>query len=187
MDVSKFKASRARLTAWIMVPVLLLVGSTLSTDALRRRSERKLSRTRALVNIVPRLTRTHRMARELLSNFRAEEASSIRSEDELISFLQNMARTTGFTVDSLTVKRNPVMVEQDMVVLTAAMQGVGSFASIQEFLGNVVSSQHLLSCTSLKLSQRQSRVENNRFCADISFELVLCNILTDPPIGRDYE
>lgn len=177
MDVGTFKASRLRLVMWVVIPPLLILGGGGSSFALRRLSEWRLNRVRLLANVLPKLTQTQRDSESLLSGFRGADATSIQSEDELISFIHETALKTGFTVDSLKVDRLGSTAIKSLPVLKAKVTGEGTFAIIQSFLSGTVTSQYLLSGTSLQLSQRMGRDGSSVYQADVTFELVLCDSL----------
>ena len=172
MDVGKFKASRLRLMLWILVPPVLAVGAGLGTYTMRLRSEWELKRTRKLDDVLPRLVETRRQAEAVVAEFRGSDTESLRTEDELISFLQEAAQESGFPVDSIGVERRSA---QGRPLLAASVKGAGTFNSIQRFMGDVSSAQHLLSESSLKLSKNTLAAEDDSYKADLLFELVLFN------------
>jgi hypothetical protein len=176
MDIGKFKASRMRLTLWMMVPPLLVVGVGLSSYALQLQSTWKLNRTKALSDVLPKLVQTQQQAQTLLNTFQGMEGRSIKSEDALISFIQESARKVGFTVDSLKVERRDTGTAAGMPVLVANVNGSGALDSTYRFLTEVSASQQLLSESSLKISQQPNAFDLKLCKADITFELVLFNV-----------
>lgn len=175
MDIGKFKASRGRLIAWVLIPPALIVGIGLSSFALKLQSEWQLERTRVLSELLPQVKQAELEVQSLLTLFNESAAGSIKSEDELISFLQNTARDADFTVDSLQVERRSSASDKKTSVLTAKVRGSGTFVAVQSFMGDAASRQHLLSESSLQISQGGER-ENRETCrADITFELILFN------------
>lgn len=179
MDVGKFKAGRARLMLWIVLPPLIITGVGLSAYALRLQSEWEHSRTRLLSAILPELVQTQNRARNLLAGFHGSNSASIRSEDEFISFIQEVEQKSRFTVDSLKVERR--VLGDNTPVLVASVKGFGSFEAIREFLGDVVSGQHLLYESSLQVSQtsgsRNADIGDGQYKVDMTFELVLLESL----------
>ncbi|QBG46122.1 hypothetical protein EGM51_01350 [Verrucomicrobia bacterium S94] len=173
MDLGKFKAGRRRLAGWIIIPPLLIVGIGLTSFALKLQSEWQLERTRVLADLLPRVDAARKAAEELMVRFRTSESGSVKTEDELISFLQNAAQHAGFTVDNLKVERRASEINGSVPVLSASVRGTGTLLSVQHFMGDVSSRQHLLSETSVQLSQ-SGKTAGEEICrADITFELIL--------------
>jgi len=173
MDIGKFKASRGRLTAWILIPPVLIVGLGLTSYALKRQSEWQLERAQVLQELLPRAAKSQAETEALFQAFMASESGTIASEDELISFLQNAAHQADFVVDSLKVERRSSGAPQQTTVLTASVKGTGTFLAVQTFMSDVAIRQHLLSESSLQISQG-SDAETCR--ADIRFELILIDM-----------
>lgn len=173
MDIGKFKASRGRLTAWIMIPPVLIVGLGLTSFALKLQSEWKLERAQVLQELLPRAAASQAEADALFQEFLASESGAITSEDELISFLQNAAHQADFVVDSLKVERRESAANNQAAVLTASVKGTGTFLAVQTFMGDAAMRQYLLSESSLQISQggKGSGAESCR--AEIRFELIL--------------
>lgn len=172
MDVGKFKASRARLTMWIIIPPLLVSGIGLSSHALRLQSQWSLSRTEKLTDVLPKSVQAQKQGRRLLEQFHRLE--TVQSEDELISFLREAAQRTGFMIDSLKVERK-VSTKSKMPVLVASVRGSGSFEVIQKYLGDTAVRQPLLFENSLKVSGASRSVEGRGFAVDVVFELLMLN------------
>lgn len=176
MDIGKFKASQTRLIIWILVPPLVVVGVGLSSYALQLQSEWRLNRTKGLSDVLPKLVQTQARSGKLIDEF--EGAGAIQSEDELISYLQNVAQGAGFTVDSLKVARRASVPGLGMPVLTASVKGSGRYEAIEAFLGDVTANQHLLSESSLQVTRNARGAYEQDACrADITFELVLFDAL----------
>lgn len=175
MDIGKFKKSRARLTAWVVIPPVLIVGVGLSSFALKQQSEWQLERTRVLSELLPKIEKTQNEALALLTEFSNSDAGNVKSEEELISFLQNAARESEFTVDSLKVERKASSADKTVPVLVAKVRGSGSFLSVQTFIGDAVSQQQLLNETSLQISQGGYGIGEDSCRADIVFELIRFN------------
>lgn len=173
MDLGKFKASRRRLTGWVIIPPVLIVGVGLTSFALKQQSEWQLERTRVLADLLPRVDSARKAAEGLMVRFRASESESVKTEDELISFLQNAAQHAGFTVDNLKVERRSSEINAGVSVLSANVRGTGTLRSVQNFMGDVSSRQHLLSETSVQLSQSGKTAGEETCRADITFELTL--------------
>jgi hypothetical protein len=172
MEVGKFKASRGRLVAWILVPPLLIVGIGLSSFAMKLQSEADLNRTRRLAEVLPNVVMARQEAEALLDGFYNSEAGSVQSEDELISFLQGYAAKVDFRVDSLKVDRRA---KGPTPVLVATVKGNGSFSEVQQFLGDVTASQQLLSESTLQITQIIDDYGVASCRMDVTFELVLSN------------
>jgi len=177
MDIGKFKASRKRLILWIAVPPLLLTLIGLSTYALRLQAEWELNRAETFSTVLPKLAQTHQQVSEFMEALQESKAFSIQSEDDLISYIQSVEQKSDFTIDALQVERQAM--GKNMSMLIASVKGDGSFDAIEQFMGDVVSGQHLLFGSELKVSSvkenvvRGGEVRN----ADIIFRLILLDSL----------
>lgn len=174
MDIGKFKSSRGRLILWVLIPPVLIVSVGLSSQGLRTQSEWKLKRAEALVDVLPRLAQVQGEAKQVINTFRGEQSTSIKTEDELISYLQNAASKVGFTIDSLKVERRP-SAASNVPMLVADVKGVGTFIDVENYIGEVSSGQHLLYESSLRVSRSSHAVRADECQASITFDLVLFN------------
>lgn len=173
MDIGVFRASRVRLMVWIVVPPLLIVSLGLGTEALKRRSEWELNRTKEMTKILPKLIQMRERASDVLIEFKkGSEEQVIESEDQLISFLQEEAQQVGFTVDSIKVERRSSEVNPSISVLVASVKGTGSFDAIELYLGDVTTAHCLLCESAIKLSQVQE-YNAGFYRAELAFELTL--------------
>lgn len=175
MDISVFKASRSRLMIWIVGPPLVIVTLGLGSHALRLQSVWELNRTKKLVEVLPKLVQTKQHSNELLTEFRKGSGEEgIESEDQFISFLQEVAQHVGFTVDSIKVERRIATASANMQVLSAVVKGTGSFDIVDLYLDDVISAHQLLSENTIKLSQvKEYNIDFYR--AELAFELLLYN------------
>ena len=177
MDIGKFKATRLRLILWILLPPLIITGIGLSAYALRLQAEWELNRISLFSDVLPELAMTQQKAQDLLKDFQASEAYSIRSEDDLIAYIREIERKSEFTIDTLEVVRKSS--RNDMSVLTALVEGEGLFETIQTFMSDVVSRQHLLYSSQLEVAKGMGpdAEVSERLRAEITFELILLDSL----------
>ncbi|MDF7799996.1 hypothetical protein P4C99_11020 [Pontiellaceae bacterium B1224] len=173
MDLGKFKASRTRLLLWVLIPPFLISGIGLTSFALDQQSTWVLERTKALSEILPKVVAAQESVESLLQTFNASEAGRIKTEDELISFLQNAANNADFMVDSLKVERKVAAMSKNVPVLAASIRGSGTIMAVRSFLGDVTARQQLLSETSLQINQGGRSLGEESCRADITFELIL--------------
>ncbi|MDF7799998.1 hypothetical protein P4C99_11030 [Pontiellaceae bacterium B1224] len=127
----------------------------------------------SFAEVLPQLATTQRDAELLIQEFSGAEYSSLKSADDLISYLQNTANQVGFTVDSLKVERGMSAREKNVPKLTALVKGAGSFEDIENYMGEVSANQNLLSEASMQVSRSANPARPDDFRADITFELVL--------------
>ncbi|MDF7808432.1 hypothetical protein P4E94_13340 [Pontiellaceae bacterium B12219] len=176
--MGKFKASRGRLFLWILIPPFLIAGIGLTSFALKLQSDWKLERTRAYASVLPEVAAAKRKVETLISTFNNSEAGRIKTEDELISFLQSSAQDADFMVDTLKVERKTISAGGSVPVLLANVRGSGSFEAIQNFLSEATSRQQLLTESSLQISRGGQSPGHDACRADISFELILFKLKT---------
>lgn len=173
MDVGIFKASRARLMAWIIIPPMLIVGVGLSSYAWCQRTIWKLQQTQSLSDVLPLVIESKRAAAKLIGDLGMDDKSSIASKEQLISFLQEIAVKRGVTVESVKVVRREPARGENLPVLSASVAGAGTFTALQLYVNEVKSAQSLLYVNSLKLSQPRERILDDMFEASIVFDLML--------------
>jgi hypothetical protein len=104
MDVGKFKASKRRLMAWIVIPPVIIVGVGLSAFALQERAQWRLQQTQSLSDVLPPFIQSQREASELVAGLGLGDEDRIGTEDQLITELNEAAYKHGFTVDSVRGK-----------------------------------------------------------------------------------
>ena len=173
-------ASGRRLKAWLIIPPLLIVGIGLSSNAWRQRSHWQLQKTRALSEVLPSFITARKDVGNLIDGFKQSSAGEIGSEDQLISFLQDMAQQNDFLVDTVNVvnqknQRQPQQ-QKAIPVINAVVKGSGDLAAIQLYINQVKTAQRLLSVSSLRMSPpKDSSVKS--YNAEIVFELILLDEL----------
>ncbi|MBN2161377.1 MAG: hypothetical protein JXR25_00320 [Pontiellaceae bacterium] len=173
MDVGTFKASGARLTAWLVIPPVLIVVCGVGGALLERRAHWETARIEALSEALPQLVDARMNAQLLLEHFK-ETGGSIQSEEQLIAFLRETAVHAGFSVDTLKVDREVAGKGRNTDTLAASVKGTGTLAVIQQFMRDVGASQDLLSDDAIKLTQAHVD-ESGEYRAELSFELLLFN------------
>ena len=94
------------------------------------------------------------------------------SENQLISFLQDMAQQNDFMVETVNVvdRKKP---QQAVPVLYAVVRGEGDFTAVKLYINEVKSEQRLLSVDSIKVLQSEERPGSGLFDVEIVFELLL--------------
>lgn len=173
MDVGKFKASRKRLMAWIVIPPVLAVSVGLSTFAWRQQMERSYLEAQALSDVLPGIIEARLGAIGLIDSLGVNEESAIGSADQLISLLQEAAVRQDFVVESIQVDRQEKSREHSFPVLNVEVDGNGEFRDIQLFINEVKSSQQLLSLYSVNLTLPRQNLGAGRFNASMVFNLLL--------------
>jgi hypothetical protein len=177
MDIGKFKASRARLLMWIVLPPLVFTGIGLSAYALRLQAEWDLNRAQLFSQVLPELVQTQNQARDLLQSFHESDAYSVQSEDDFIAYIREIERKSDFTVDTLEVER--LSSDDNMSVLIAVVEMDGEFKTIEKFISDVVSGQHLLFGSQLSITQitEMDASDTGVLQAEITFEMILLDAL----------
>lgn len=172
-------ASGGRLKAWLIIPPLLIVGLGLSSNAWRQRSHWELQKARALSEVLPAFITARKDVMGLIDGFKQSSAGEIGSEDQLISFLQDMAQQNEFLVDTVNVitQKNQRQPQQKAIpVLNAVVRGSGDLAAIQLYINQVKTQQRLLSVSSLRMSPPKD-AGSTLYDAEIIFELILLDEL----------
>jgi len=177
MDIGLFISSPRRLTAWLIIPPLLISCFGLSSYAWRQRAHWQLQETKELTEILPPFFMARKSVIEMVDGFRLTTAGEIGSEDQLISFLQEAAPDSGFMVDTVNVTdQNRMKVKKPVSVLNAVVLGTGSFTAIQLYINEVKSSQRLLSVSSMKIVEADEAAEGY-YDTELIFELLLLDEL----------
>ncbi len=175
MDVGIFMASGGRLRAWLIIPPLLIVSVGLGSHAWQQRAEWRLQETQALSEVLPPFIAARKEAVELIEGFKTAAGGELASEDQLGSFLQEMAEQNNFSTGTTVSMVNQKKQKQTAVpVLHAVVNGAASFTDIQLFINAVKTEQRLLSVSSLKITQPTELTEGDGlYDVEIVFELLL--------------
>lgn len=172
MDVGIFMASGRRLKAWLIIPPLLMVSAGLGSHAWQQRAEWRLQETKALSEVLPPFIAARKAATDLFEDFKTSDGGELGSEDQLISFLQDMAQKNDFMVGTVNVVAQNKQ-QQAVPVLNAVVRGEGDFSAIQLYINEVKSEQRLLSVSSIKIVQPTDRSTGDMYDVEIIFELLL--------------
>jgi len=147
MDVGKFKVSGLRLKMWLIIPPLLMVGVGLGSHAWQPVG--------------------------LFEGFKTAVGGELGSEDQLISFLQDMAQQNDFMVDSVNVVDRKSQQQKAVPVLNAVVRGKGDFTAIQLYINEAKAGQRLISANSIKIVQPTDVSGGDLYDVEIVFELLL--------------
>ncbi len=177
MDVGIFMASGGRLRAWLMIPPLLIVGLGLGSHAWQQRAQWQLQKTTALSEVLPPFIAARKDAVVLFESFKIAEGGELGSEDQLISFLQDMAQKNDFLVDTVSVVSQQQQQKKVVPVLNAVVRGEGDFTSIELYINEVKTEQRLLSVNSIKIAQPTESSGGELYEVEIVFELLLLDDL----------
>jgi hypothetical protein len=172
MDVGIFKNSGVRLKLWLILPPLLMISLGLGTRAWRERAKWQLEQTQALSEILPPLISARRDVVGLFKGFSTSSGGELDSEDQLISFLQDMAQQNEFMLD--TVNRiEQKKQKRALPVMNAVVRGRGDFTAVQMYINEAKSGQQLLSVDAINIQQPPDTVGEGIFDVEIVFELLL--------------
>jgi len=174
MEIGRFKANKKRLIAWVVIPPLLTVSVGLSTYAFQQRELWRLQQAESLTEVLPSIIQIRDEAAALLKNFNESSPEEIVSENQLISFLQDIAQQQNFLVNTIQVDRLAPAAGGKFPRLNAVVQGSGSFSAIQLYINKAESVNQMLSASSINLSQSRDGGDEY-FGAKITFDLLLIN------------
>lgn len=173
MDVGKFKVSGVRLKAWLIIPPLLMAGVGLGSHAWQGRAQWRLQEAKALSEVLPPFIAARKAAVGLFEGFKTAVGGELGSEDQLISFLQDMAQQNDFMVDTVNVVDRKNQQQKAVQVINAVVRGKGDFTAIQLYVNEVKSEQRLISVDSIKIAQPTDISGGDLYDVDIVFELLL--------------
>jgi len=173
MDVGIFKASGARLKAWLIVPPLLIVSVGLGSHAWQQRARWRLQEAKALSEILPSFIMAQKEVAELFDSFKASGGSELGSGSQLISFLQDVAQKTDFVVDNVNMVNRKNQAQMDVPVLNAVVRGAGDFTAIEVYINKVKTEQRLLSVASIQIDSSEEHAADGQYEVEIVFELLL--------------
>ena len=177
MDIGIFKASGRQLKAWLIIPPLFIVSVGLGSHAWQQRAQWQLQKTKALSEVLPSFITARKNVIALIDGFQTSTGEGLGSEDQLISFLQDMAQKNNFMVDTVNVVSRKEMQRQTVPLLNAVVRGEGDFAAIQLYINEVKTEQRLLSVSSIKLLQPTEVSVGNMYEVEIIFDLLLLDEL----------
>ena len=172
MDVGIFMVSAGRLKTWLIIPPLLMVSVGLGSHAWRQRAQWQLQETKALSELLPPFIEARRDTLALFEGFKTSSGGELGSEDQLISFLQDMAQQNDFMVNTVNVVDQQKQ-QQVVPVLNAVVRGQGNFTAVQLYINEAKSRQRLLSVESIKVAKPTERSGGGTFDVEIVFELLL--------------
>ena len=166
-------ASGRQLRVWLIVPPLLMASVGLGSYAWQQRALWHLQEVQALSDVLPSFIGARKEIVALVEGFKTSTGGDIGSEDQLISFLQDMAQKNNFVVDTVNViARKNKQQNKAIPVLNAVVHGVGDFTAIQLYINEVKTEQRLLSVSSVKVSQ-PSESSAGRYNVEVVFELLV--------------
>lgn len=184
MDIGKFKASRWRLMGWIVVPPVLMAIVGLSSYAWNQRATWRLSQAQSLAEVMPVLAEAQVASDKLIRELGLNAKVSIKSEDQLISFLQDVANRHGFIIDAVKVERLEGSQVSGIPTLSASVSGSAEFSGIQTFLNDIQSTQNMISVEVMQLSLPRGQVLGNAFQASLTINLMLIEQALSTTGGR---
>ena len=173
MDVGIFMASGRRLRAWLIIPPLLMVSVGMGSHAWQQRAEWQLEKTKALSEVLPPFIAARKDAVTLFEGFKTSAGEELGSEDQLISFLQDMAQQNDFIVDSINTVNQKSHQQKAVPVLKTVVRGAGNFNAIELYINEVKTGQRLLSISSIKLMQPSDGSGGDLYDVEIIFELLM--------------
>ena len=173
MDVGIFIASGRRLGAWLIIPPFLIVSVGMGSYAWQQRAEWQLEKTNALSEVLPSFISARKAAVTLFEGFQTSVGEELGSEDQLISFLQDMAQQNDFIVDTINVVDRKNQQQKAVPVLNAVVRGAGDFSAIQLYINEVKTGQRLLSVSSIKIVPPDNLSEGALYDVELVFELLL--------------
>ncbi len=173
MDIAIFMASGTRLKAWLIIPPLLMVSVGMGSYAWQQQAQWQLQETQALSEVLPPFITARKDAITLFENFKTSAGGELGSEDQLISFLQDMAQKNDFVVDTIHVVDQKKQMQQAVPVLNAVVQGSGNFTAIQLYINEVKTEQRLLSVGTIHIGQSGALFDEGIYDVEIVFELLL--------------
>jgi hypothetical protein len=177
MDIGIFKASGRRLKAWLIIPPLCIVSLGLGSYAWQQQSHWRLEQTKALSEVLPPFITAQKEALALAESLKASSSGNLGSEDQLISFLQDMAQQNDFIVDRVSILAANKRQKKVVPVLNAVVRGEGDFTSIELYINQVKTEQRLLSVSSIKVLQPTEISVEELYNVEIVFELLLLDDL----------
>jgi hypothetical protein len=183
MDIAKFKVSKFRLIAWIVIPPMLITTLGLSSYALRQKAEWRLRQTQSLSDVLPAVVGAQSDARKLFEDLGLSEDKRIASEDQLISLLQDKARNREILIETLQVNRREKSKTSKIPVLSAKIYAFGDIGDFQLYLNDIKKAQPLLTANSIKISQQTGSEEGGNFELKVVFDLLLVDEVLKTPGG----
>ena len=153
---------------------LLMVSVGLSSHAWRQRAHWQLQKTEAFSEVLPSFIEVRKDVMGLVDGFKTSAVGDIGSEDQLISFLQDMAQKHNVMVDTVNVVEQKTQRQQQMTIpaINAVVIGSGDFMAIQLYINEVKAAQRLLSVSSINISMPQNS-SSELYDVKIVFELLL--------------
>jgi hypothetical protein len=173
MDVGTFKASKARLIMWIVIPPMLIVIVGLSSYALQQRAEWKLQETQALSNVLPDVIEAKKDVQTLYDELGLSKDKRISSGDELVSILEEEARRRRIELKRTQVIDREMPKGAKIPVISVIIDASGEFSDFQLFLNDIKTAHPLVSTRSATLDQSEDGAAESGFDLKVVFDLLL--------------
>ncbi len=136
MDLGTFQRSRARLWAWIALPIALMACATVPTILLRREAQRELALRESLLDSIPAVERRVRRASELLQMVTPNAARHAETTQEATRRLDESANRAGLTLRALKVMEG-IETDGAFRVVNMQVQAEGSLKAMALWLDEV--------------------------------------------------
>lgn len=173
MDVGKFKAGRARLVAWIIIPPIAMVSVGLSTYALKQHTEWKLKQSQAISDILPDIIQARKQVQNLFESKGLTRDQRITTSDQLFSLLEEKARNRNVTINRKQILNRENVIKTSIPMLNALVEASGTFSSYQLFLNDVLAAYPLISLRSVDILQSSEGNNAAGFQLRVMFDLML--------------
>jgi len=173
MDIGIFKASKARLAMWIVIPPMLIVTVGMSSFAWQQRATWRLEETRALSDVLPDVINAKRDVQQLYDDLGLSEEKRITTGDELISILEEEARNRSIVIQRTQIIDRDAPKESRIPVISVIVDATGEFSDFQKFLNDIKLAHPLVSARSIVMDQGVEGDRNSGFEMKVVFDLLL--------------
>jgi hypothetical protein len=128
--------------AWVAIPILLIVGLSVSVRAYCRHVERTLAQSEELVQVIPQLEANLAAAREIAQKLTVPAADADGASERLRERIARTAQQCGFVVNSLSIAVTGA--DQAGPALAVTINGDGTLAALIRFLDGLQSAEALM-------------------------------------------
>ncbi len=183
MDVGIFKASNARLIAWVVVPPFLITAVGLSSYAFQRNVSWQLEETKALSDVLPEVMQARKHIQHLFTELGLTDDKRITTGDQLTALLEEKAKKRNIDFKRTQILQNNRRKGSKIPTISLMVEASGEFSDFQLFLNDVKSAYPLVSARSINLSQAFESSAKEGFELKVVFDLLLVNDVMKAPGG----
>jgi len=181
MDLGIFRRSTGVFTAWIILPLLAVIGVDIGSAGFCFAMKRQLVTNKAALQAIDRLSQSCTAASNALTGAVKHDGALPAAEQEVSGWIDEIAPDTGFKIEKLSVSRSlgsdpsPISSKRatlrrtkpTAVVLPSidvTLKGTGSYASLARFIHDLETGCSMLHVSGLRIQKEGYQPDGSYLC-----------------------